>query len=99
VFLYSFTWAYRPPPWQKEYPHWDWRFFAELTGERASRLRRAGVPHAGTGGHQIFLGPTMLGIYKNIAIEGGVQFPVFRDAGTLLQTERFRFAVNFSYFF
>lgn len=99
LLFYSAAWGYRPPAWQKEYPHWDWRLFAELTGERASQLRVRGVDLFGTGGHQIFLGPTTLGIYKNYAIEGGIQFPVYRDIGVRHQKENFRFAVNFSYFF
>lgn len=99
TFLYSFVWGYRPPAWRKEYPRWDWRFFAEVTGEKSARVRQAGIPHAGTGGHQVFLGPAMLGIYRNYAIEAGVQFPVFRDIGSRYQQESFRFAVNFSYFF
>jgi hypothetical protein len=41
----------------------------------------------------------VLGIYKNYALEGGMQFPVFRDVGANFQRERFRFAVNLSYFF
>lgn len=99
TFLYSFVWGYRPPAWQKEYPHWDWRFFSEMTGENSGHLRHRSIRIPGTGGHQIFLGPAALGIYKNYAIEGGVQFPVFRDTGKLQQRERFRFAINLSYFF
>jgi hypothetical protein len=99
LFTYSAVWGYRPQAWRKEYPDWDWRFLVEMTGEVSNKVRRAGLAMPGTGGHQIFLGPTMLGIYKNYAIEGGVQFPVFRDVGANFQRERFRFAVNFSYFF
>lgn len=99
IFSYSAVWGYRPPPLRKEYPHWDWRLFVELTGEKAGNLRRDGVEHAGTGGHQVLLGPTALGIYKNYAIEGGVQFPVYKDVGARLQRERLRYAANFSYFF
>jgi hypothetical protein len=84
---------------RKEYPHWDWRWFVEMNGERAGNLRRAGLEQAGTGGHQILLGPTALGIYKNYAIEGGVQFPVYRDVGANVRRERVRYAVNFGYFF
>jgi hypothetical protein len=98
IFSYSAVWGYRPPPLRKEYPHWDWRLFLELTGERSRNLRRDGIEHDGTGGHQILLGPTALGIYKNYAIEGGVQFPVYRDGGARLQRETVRYAVNLSYF-
>lgn len=99
IFSYSAVWGYRPPPLRKEYPDWDWRVFLELTGEKSGNLRRDGLEHEGTGGHQVLLGPTALGIYENYAIEGGVQFPVYRDVGARLQRETVRYAVNFSYFF
>ena len=99
IFSYSGVWGYRPPALRKDYPHWDWRLFVEMTGERAGNLWNDNVEHVGTGGHQIFLGPGALGIYKNYAIEGGIQFPVYRDIGRFVQEEDFRFALNFSYFF
>ncbi|MCI0348824.1 MAG: hypothetical protein L0Z53_05305 [Acidobacteriales bacterium] len=99
LFSYSAVWAYRPKAWRKDYPHWDWRFFAELTGELSNKVLMDGARMPGTGGHQIFLGPTVLGIYKNYAIEGGVQFPVFRDVGASFQREQFRYSINISYFF
>lgn len=96
---YSAVWGYRPPALRKDYPHWDWRLFVELTGERSGNLRREGVEQLGTGGHQVLVGPTALGIYKNYAIEGGVQFPVYRNVGVRLQRETIRYAMNVSYFF
>lgn len=99
ILSYSAVWGYRPPPLRKEYPHWDWRLFIELTGEKAGTVRRAGVEHLDTAGHQVLLGPTALGIYKNYAIEGGVQVPVYRNVGARLQRETLRYAVNVSYFF
>jgi hypothetical protein len=53
----------------------------------------------GSGAKQMFLGPSLLGVYRAIGIEAGIQFPVWRDAGLLYPKERFRFAVNFAYFF
>lgn len=99
VLLYSAVWGYRPPALRKDYPHWDWRLFVEMTGEEAGRITRGGVRLPGTGGHQIFLGPTTLGIWKNYAISGGVQFPVYRNVGAAHPRERARVALNFSYFF
>ena len=99
VFSYSAVWGYRPPPLQKEYPHWDWRLFVELTGERSNSLRSDGRDMPGTRGHQVFLGPATLGIYKNYAIEGGIQFPVYQQVGSRLQREKVRYALNFTRFF
>jgi hypothetical protein len=99
LFTYSLVYAYRPPSGRKDYPHTDWRVFAEMTGEKFSSILKGGLTMPGTSGHQIFLGPTALVIMKNIGIEGGMQFPVFRDVGASFQRERFRYAVNLSYFF
>jgi hypothetical protein len=100
LLTYSVVWAYRPPRWRKEYPEWDWRVFVEMTGEKSGRIRRAGLNMAGTERHQIFLGPSALGIYKNYAIEAGVQFPAYGNLGPALpQREKFRYAINLSYFF
>jgi hypothetical protein len=94
---YSLVYGYRPPAWRKD-SGWDWRLFAEMTGERSDHIRHLGVLVPGTDANQLFLGPSVLGIRKNYAIEGGVQFPVYRDVGTLLPKERVRWVVNFSYF-
>lgn len=99
VVTYSAVWGYRPPALRTDYPRWDWRMFVELTGDRAGRLRRSGVAHDGTGAHQVMLGPTVLGLYRNYAVQGGIQLPVHRNIGSALQRERLRYAVNMSYFF
>ena len=95
---YSLVYGFRPRALRKDYPFWDWRLFGELTGERDSRLLIDGVPMPGTQAHQLFLGPTTLGIYKTFAISGGVQFPIYRNVGTLLPKERVRVAINITYF-
>lgn len=99
LLFYSLAWGYRPRAWRKDYPHWDWRVFTELTGENSTRARQGGLEVAGTGGHQIFVGPSTLGIYKNYAIGAGIQFPLFRAVGARQQREKFRFAVNLACFF
>jgi hypothetical protein len=48
---------------------------------------------------QILLGPSVLGVYRAIGIEAGMQFPVYRDVGPLYPKERYRFAINLAYFF
>lgn len=99
VFSYSAVWGYRPPAMRHEYPRWDWRVFAELTGERSSQARHNGDLMPGTNAHQVFVGPSALGIYKNYAIQAGIQVPVYRNAGARLERERFRYAMNLSHFF
>ena len=51
------------------------------------------------GGQQIFLGPSLLGVYRAIGIEAGIQFPLYRNIVPLFPKERYRFTVNFAYFF
>ena len=98
TFSYSLAYGYRPPVLRKDYPFWDWRLFGELVGEKDSRVMQGGTPVPGTEAHQVFVGPSTLGIYKSFAIEGGVQFPIYRDVGPLYPRERLRVVVNVSYF-
>jgi hypothetical protein len=99
ILSYTAVWGYRPPALRRDYPHWDWRMMAELTGERSGPMRHDGAPMPGTGGHQVLVGPSVLGLYKNYGISGGVQLPIYRDVPPAQPRERFRYGVNFSYFF
>jgi len=97
VFDYSLVYGYRPPKWRRPPDKWDWRVFGELVGEHSDRFIQADttVPH--TQAHQVFIGPTALGIYRNYTVSFGAQFPVYQDVGAQFPRERVRFAVNFSY--
>ena len=99
VLTYTAVWGYRPPAFRHEYPNWDWRLFVELTGERSGAARRNGVAVPDSGGHRVFLGPSVLGIWKNHAVEAGVQFPIYRNEGSGFVRERLRYALNYSHFF
>jgi hypothetical protein len=96
--FYSLAYAYRPPSWRTD-SGWDWRVFAEMTGERSGRIERANLRRPNSDSHQVFLGPTTLGVYRNYAVSAGVQFPVYRDSSPIYPRERVRFALNFAYFF
>lgn len=97
VFDYSLVYGYRPPKWRRPPDKWDWRFFGELVGEHSDRFLQAGAVVPQTQAHQLFLGPTMLGIYRNYTISFGAQAPLYQSVGTQFPKERVRFAVNFSY--
>ena len=99
LFSYTAVYGYRPLAWRTDYPRWDWRVFGEFTGERTGTLQRQNFVVAGSGAKQMFLGPSLLGVYRAIGIEAGVQFPIYRDAGPLYPKERYRFAINFAHFF
>ncbi|HEY6989550.1 MAG TPA: hypothetical protein VH369_14245 [Bryobacteraceae bacterium] len=96
---YTAVYGYRPLSWRTDYPRWDWRIFGEFTGERSGALQRQRIELPGSQANQMFFGPSLLGVYRAVGIEAGVQFPIYRDAGPLFPKERYRFALNFAYFF
>lgn len=97
VLDYSLVYGYRPPKWRRPPDKWDWRFFAELVGEHSDRFIQEGLRIPQTAAHQVFLGPSLLGIHKNYTISLGAQAPIFQSVGSIYPCERVRFAVNFSY--
>jgi len=99
ITFYSLVYAYRPQSWRTEYPRWDWRLIAELTGERSGAIRRTGLAVTGSEAHQLFLGPSTLGVYKAYAVGAGIQFPVYRSVSGVFPRERYRFSINLAYFF
>ncbi|MGH9351816.1 MAG: hypothetical protein ACRD2G_06625 [Terriglobia bacterium] len=99
MLMWSLAYAYRPKPFRKNYPHWDGRFFIEANGEYSDRVLHNGLSVPGTNGGRVFVGPSTLWIYKNYGIEAGNQFPVYRHTGPRFERERYRIAIDFSYFF
>jgi len=97
VLDYSLVYGYRPPKWRRPPDKWDWRLFAELVGEHSDRFVQGGFAVSQTQAHQIFLGPSVLGIHRNCTISFGAQAPIYQSVGSLYPRERVRFAVNFSY--
>jgi hypothetical protein len=97
VFDYSLVYGYRPPKWRRPPDKWDWRVFAELVGERSESFLQANSIVAGTQAHQVFIGPSALGIYHNYTVSSGAQVPIYQGLGSVFPKERVRFAVNFSY--
>jgi len=95
---WSGVYGYRPAKLRRGYDQWDYRGFAELTGEHTGDVRSSGLALANSKTTNIWLGPSVLAIFKNVAIEGGLQAPVYRDASeSLYGRERIRFAINISY--
>ena len=95
---WSGVYGYRPAKLRRGYDQWDYRGFAELTGEHTGNVRSSGAVLPKSNTTSIWLGPSVLAIFKSVAIEGGVQTPVYRDASvSLYGRERVRFALNISY--
>ena len=95
---WSGVYGYRPAKLRRNYDQWDYRGFAELTGEHTGNVRSAGALVPGSSTTSVWLGPSILAIFKDIAIEGGAQVPIYRESSeSLYGRERVRFAVNISY--
>jgi len=99
VAMYSMVIGYRPPPFQHDYPRPDWRLFVEAVGEVAGRDIIAGVDQVNTGGRQIFVGPTLLGLYGSWGISGGPVFPVYGSLNGIQPKERLRLVVNTTFWY
>src|SRR5271156_1597165 len=76
---WSAVYGYRPAKLRRGYDQWDYRGFAELTGEHTGDVRTDGAILPNSTTTTLWLGPSVLAIFKNIAISGGVQAPVFRE--------------------
>ena len=95
---WSGVYGYRPVRLRRRADQWDYRGFAELTGEHTGNVLLGGSILPNTSTTTVWLGPSVLAILKTIAISGGVQAPIFRDAsGSIYGREHIRFAINFSY--
>lgn len=92
----TLVYGYRPPPLRLEAGKPDLRFFIEATAEDRT-APRVGQFAAAPGVRAVFAGPTSLLVYKAIAVEGGILFPLYQPDHQ--PRERFRAAVNFAYFF
>lgn len=99
VSSYSLVYGYRPPAWRLDYPKPDLRVFVEGVGDSTARTRHGGGLMPDTGGRVMLVGPTALFLYKAYGVGGGILFPVYQRMNGTQSPERFRFAVNFTYFF
>jgi hypothetical protein len=95
----SIVYGYRPAAWRRPYPKPDLRWFVESVFDATTRARRAGEPMPDTGGRVALVGPSLLLLYKAYGVEGGILFPVYQRMNGTQPDERFRFGVNFTYFF
>lgn len=95
--LWSLVVGYRPCAFRRELPHPDWRIFLEVIGEHRTRDEVGGREVPGTGGRQILVAPTVLGLYGSWGISGGPAIPVSRDLREAEPRERARFVLNVTY--
>lgn len=89
--------GYRPPAFRRDFPHPDWRVFVEVVLETTGHDVVDGRPVDGTGGEQVFVGPTVLGLYGSWGISGGPVFPVYQRWAGDQDEDLARFAVNVTF--
>lgn len=92
VGMASLVLGYRPPFFRGDYPRADWRAFVEVVGEWVDEDRLSGRPVTDTGGRQLFVAVTALGLYGSWGVAGGPAFPVVQKMDGPRETVRF--AVN-----
>lgn len=94
LIMYSVVAGYRPPFFRGDYPSPDWRVFVEVVGEWSARDVAGGTDVASTGGHRIFVAPTVLGLYGAWGLAAGPAFPVYRRVNGTQPDEQLRWVVN-----
>lgn len=97
--LYSAVVGWRPEMFRRELPAADWRLFVEAVGEVSARDRLKGQPVADSGGHQVFVGPTVLGLFGAWGISGGPLFRVYGQLNGAQPQDSVRFVANYTRWF
>jgi hypothetical protein len=92
--MYSLVVGWRPPMFREDYPNPDWRLFLEAVGEWSAPDESAGADVANTGGHRLFIAPTLLGLYGAWGLAAGPALPVYEDLNGTQPAERVRWVVN-----
>ncbi|NYF90153.1 hypothetical protein HDF08_002220 [Edaphobacter lichenicola] len=95
---WSVAYGYRPSKLRRGVDQWDYRGFMELAGEHTGEVKSSGTILPNSSSTTVWLGPSVLGIFKEFAVEAGVQGPIIRDESDVIYgRERIRFGVNLSY--
>jgi hypothetical protein len=95
---WSTVYGFRPARLRRGYNQWDYRGLIEFTGEHTGDVRVHDTVVSDSRSTSLWLGPSILAIFKNVAIEGGVQGPLYRNISTSVYgRETIRFALNISY--
>jgi len=93
----SFVFGWRPPLFREDYPKPDWRVFIESLAEFPGRNTVNGIEDANSGGSRVLVGPTVLGLYGDWGISGGVLFPIHQKLNGSQPSENVRMMVTLTY--
>jgi hypothetical protein len=93
----SFVFGWRPPLFREDYPKPDWRLFIESLAEFPGRNTINGVEDPNSGGSRVLVGPTVLGLYGDWGISGGVLFPIQQKLNGNQPSEKARVMITLTY--
>lgn len=99
VTMGSLVVGYRPQVFRADYPSPDWRAFVEVIGERVGRDSVAGIDSGDSGGRQLYVAFTLLGLYGSWGLAGGPAFPLYQSLNGDQPDDGIRLAVNVSFWF
>jgi hypothetical protein len=99
LLMASLVAGYRPPPFRRDYPRADWRVFVEIVGEAAARDVIAGLRQPDTGGRQLLVAPTVLGLFGSWGVSGGPALPVYRRLNGRRTGDSVRLALDLIFWF
>lgn len=99
LYYTSVVTAWRPQIFRGDYPKPDWRIFFEALAEHTRQNQVDGEVVLDTGGEQLLVGPTLLGLYGAWGVSFGVLFPVYKNLNGPQHAENARLAMNISLFF
>ncbi|WP_083157918.1 MULTISPECIES: hypothetical protein [Flavobacteriaceae] len=90
--------GYRPNIFMGDYPKPDWRIFIESLAEFPGDNKFEGqMDFTDSRSTKILVGPSFLGLYGAWGISFGAMFPVVQDLTLGAVKERYRLAINLSY--
>lgn len=81
-------------PWPTEYLEPDWVFLVESNWETQQRSEQFGQDVSDSGGDLLFISPGFFWTYRNWAVKGGVQVPVYQHLFGNQPEVDYRFALG-----
>ena len=99
LYYVTAVWGWRPPYFQHDYPAADWRMFVEAVGEVSRHNELNGTELANSGGHKLFAGPSVLGLFGAWGVEAGVLLPVSQSLNGNQPKDDYRAKAVFTYWF
>ena len=86
-------------PWPTEYLEPDWVFLVETNWETQQRNELFGRDVSDSGGNSLFISPAFFFTYRNLAVKGGVQVPIYQNLYGNQPDIDYRFALGVEYHF